>query len=274
MGCSGLPEPGSPRARRRRRASAAELKSYYTPCRMTEHTERNAADQSATAPLDVPEELAPRPPSRRRRLPVVGLFTVRHLAVVNGLIAIVLLLLFAITQPLGASDSRAPANLQASFYQLSSETRGLAIGQRAPDLVGADDHDQAIRTTDLDGHPLSIADLKGHPVWINFWATWCPPCQRETPDLRAAYAAHRKDGLVLVAIDVQEEPGVVRDYVTRYGLTYTIGLDVTGAVTRTYGVFGIPTHYFIDRDGVVRDRVFGPLDRSGMEQHLAKIIGP
>jgi len=205
---------------------------------------------------------------------VIGPFTLRHLLIANTLIAIFALVLFALTQPLGASNTSGQADPGATFYGISAETQGLEIGQRAPDLLGTGDNGQQVRLTDLNGHPLSIASLKGHPVWINFWATWCPPCQRETPILRAAYKAHRADGLVLVGIDVQEEANDVRDYVTKYGLTYTIGMDVTGAIFRTYRVFGLPTHYFINRDGIIRDRVFGPVDQAGVEQKLAEIIGP
>jgi len=239
---------------------------------MSEHPDASPADppDAGEVPLEVASEPRLRWGSRR----VIGPFTLRHLVVANTVIAIVLVLLFAATQPLGPSNSPTPADPRSTFYRISAETQGLEIGQRAPDLVGTGGDGQLVRLMDLDGHPLSMADLKGHPVWINFWATWCPPCQKETPDLRAAYEAHRADGLVLVGIDVQEEDGVVRDYVTRYGLTYTIGMDVTGAVFRAYRVFGLPTHYFIDRDGIVRDRVFGPLDRPGIEQKLAEIMGP
>jgi cytochrome c biogenesis protein CcmG, thiol:disulfide interchange protein DsbE len=216
---------------------------------------------------------AAEPPPRRSSRRVIGPFTVRHLVVVNILIAVFALTLFALTQPLGASNTTSPTDFGASFYRISAETQGLEIGQHAPELVGAADNGQQIRLTDLDGRPLSIASLKGHPVWINFWATWCPPCQKETPDLRAAYEAHRAEGLILIGIDVQEQESGVRDYVTRYGLTYTIGMDITGAIFRTYRVFGLPTHYFIDRDGIVRDRAFGPLDRAGIDKKLAEIMG-
>ena len=67
---------------------------------------------------------------------------------------------------------------------------------------------------------------------------------------------------------------VVRDYATRYGLTYPIGLDVTGAVFRTYRIFGLPSHYFIDRDGIIRSRYFGPLTRDQIEQQLTTILAP
>ncbi len=231
-------------------------------------------DSPADPPPDVADEPVAAPRPRRGSRQVIGPFTIRHLALLTTVIAVVLVILVAATRPLGPSSPSAKADPQATFYRIGSDTRGLAIGQRAPDFVGTGADGQAIRLTDLDGHPLSMADLTGHPVWINFWATWCPPCQRETPDLRDAYEAHRKDGLVLVAISIQEEPGAVRDYVTRYGLTYTIGMDVTGAIMHTYGVFGIPTHYFIDRDGIIRDRVFGPLDKAGIEQRLAEILNP
>jgi cytochrome c biogenesis protein CcmG, thiol:disulfide interchange protein DsbE len=234
----------------------------------------DAATDDPTEPGKVPLEVAPEPSPRRGSRRVIGPFTLRHLLVANTLIAIVVVVLFALTQPLGASNPATQTNPQATFYRIGAETQGIEIGQRAPDLVGTSDDGQQIRLTDLDGRPVSMAGLKGRPVWINFWATWCPPCQKETPDLRAAYEAHRADGLVLIGIDVQEEVTGVRDYVTRYGLTHTIGMDVTGAIFRTYRVFGLPTHYFIDRDGIIRDRVFGPLDRAGIEKKLAEITGP
>lgn len=66
----------------------------------------------------------------------------------------------------------------------------------------------------------------------------------------------------------------MRDFVSRYGLTYRIGLDTSGAVLTTYGVFGLPTHYFVDRYGVIRDRNFGPLTRDQMDQRITEISGP
>ncbi len=241
---------------------------------MSEYTDPTVGELPVDPSTDLAHGAVATPTARRWSRQVVGPFTFRHIAVLNTVIAVFLVILFAVLQPLGTSGPGAPVNPQSTFYRVSAETQGLEIGQTAPDFVGSGDKGEAVRLTDLDGNPLSMADLKGHPVWINFWATWCPPCQQETPDLRAAYEAHRTEGLVLVAISIQEEPGVVRDYVTRYGLTYTIGMDVTGAVMHAYRVFGIPTHYFIDRAGVIRDRVFGPLTRPGIELRLAEILKP
>ena len=223
-------------------------------------------DPSTTEAL-IPE---PSPPAGRRG--VIGPFTLRHLVLINSAVGIVAVLLFVATRPLGVSTP--PGVVPgASFYRISAETQGLQLGQRAPDFVGKNG-DQSIRLTDLDGQGIRLADFAGKPVWVVFWATWCPPCQQETPDIRAVYEANEAAGLVVVAVDVQEDVDTVRRYTQRYGLGYRIGLDTYAAIMRTYGVFGLPTHYFIDRSGVIRDRYFGPLKRDQMEQRVAVISQP
>lgn len=187
-------------------------------------------------------------------------------------IAAVLIWILA-TSPIGPSgQGGSGAAPGATFYVLGAQTQGLQVGQRAPDFVGSADGKE-VRLTDLDGRPVRLEDFRGRPLWINFWATWCPPCQQETPDLRAAYETHKNEGLVLLAISIQEPTADVREFVAKYGLTYDIGLDPTGAVLATYGVFGLPTHYFVDRTGVIRDRYFGPLTRQQMDERVALIIG-
>jgi thiol-disulfide isomerase/thioredoxin len=235
---------------------------------MTEHTDGPTAAAADTA------ETGPRfdAPAARRHRPLIGPFTARQIGLINAIVFGTALLLFLVTRPIGGGASPA-VDPGATFYRLSAETQGLDIGQRAPELAGQDG-DRQIQLADLDGRPLSLAALRGRPVWINFWATWCPPCQRETPDLRDAYDAHNAEGLVLIAIDVQEDVESVRDYAARYELRYPIGLDTYAAIMRTYRVFGLPTHYFIDRQGVIRDRYFGPLNRQQIEQRLTLILKP
>jgi cytochrome c biogenesis protein CcmG, thiol:disulfide interchange protein DsbE len=235
---------------------------------MSEYTDEPVADQDR--PEAASEPVAPDVPPRRT---LIGPFTARQLGLINGAILASALVLYVVTRPIGGSGPTSSTDPGATFYRISAETQGLDLGQRAPELAGSDGV-QEVTLADLDGRPLSLASLRGHPVWINFWATWCPPCQRETPNLRDAYEAHKAAGLVLIAIDVQEDANSVRRYATTYGLTYPIGLDVTGAVFRTYRIFGLPSHYFIDRDGVIRGRYFGPLTRDQIEQQLATILAP
>jgi thiol-disulfide isomerase/thioredoxin len=149
---------------------------------------------------------------------------------------------------------------------------GLRVGDLAPELTGVV-NGETVQLTDLNGNPIRLADLRGRPVWINFWATWCPPCQEETPVLRDLYAEHADEGLALIAVSVQETTVEdVRDYVNRYSLGYTVGFDATSAVFHTYRAFGLPTQFFLDRNGVIRQVVLGPVTRDQAESILAPLL--
>jgi Peroxiredoxin len=165
--------------------------------------------------------------------------------------------------------SRGP---EASFYASGTEVNGVGIGQSAPDFVGADDGTEPL-LTDLDGNRVRLGDFAGKPLWIVFWATWCTPCQEEAADIRAAYHAHRGEDLAVLAIDIQEPAAAVREYALSHDLDYRIGLDPTAAVKALYGGLGLPSHFFLDGNGVIRDRYFGQMTRDLMEQHLRAIIG-
>ena len=250
--------------------------NYYTACGMTEYTSASPTDdptdQHGSDAGDQPVEIARAGTSRPTRRTLIGPFTARQIGLVNAIVVGAAIVLFVATRPLGSAE---PTTIQpgASFYRISAETQGLQLGQRAPDFTGMN-NDQEVRLTDLDGREIRLADFAGKPVWVVFWATWCPPCQQETPDIRDAFEANRDAGLVVVAVDVQEPAGTIREYAERYGLNYTIGVDTYAAIMKTYGVFGLPTHYFIDRQGTIRDRYFGPLKRDQMEQRVDLISQP
>lgn len=119
----------------------------------------------------------------------------------------------------------------------------------------------------LDGRTVALRDLRGKTVLVNFWATWCPPCRAEMPTIQSVYAAH-PDGLTVLAIDEVEAPGVVRDFVGSLGLGYPILLDADGSIGQQFRVQGLPTSYFIDRDGIIRAANLGPMDRAYVEAHV------
>lgn len=175
---------------------------------------------------------------------------------------------WALSQPL--ASARPGASAAPGFYALGEQTQGLEIGMRVPPL----ESEPSVLLADLDGIPVDLSSLRGRPVWIVFWATWCPPCQSETPDLERAWELARDQGLAMIAVDVQEPETTVREYVTTYGLDYRVALDTTGRGMKAWGVFGLPTHYFIDADGIVRDRVYGPLSLDGMLSRLSLILPP
>jgi thiol-disulfide isomerase/thioredoxin len=205
---------------------------------------------------------------------VVGPFTLGHIAALLGTLVGVAVLLIAVTTPVGAPLTTEAPRPGASFYIIGERTEGLAIGQVAPELAG-EREGQPVTLTDLDGEPVSLAALRGHPVWVNFWASWCPPCQQETPVLRDLYDSHAAEGLRLIGVSVQEaSPDEVRRYVQTYDVPYPIAFDGTSAVFHAWRGFGLPTHYLIDADGIVRAVHYGPLSRDGAERLLATILPP
>jgi peroxiredoxin len=208
-----------------------------------------------------------RPPKRG----VVGPFSARQLLLAGGSVVIAIVVLIAITTPLGSTNTGPPIP-GASQYIFASPTEGLQVGAVAPDLSGMDDAGNPVQLVDLSGDPIRLSDLRGKAVWINFWASWCPPCQQETPILREVSDLYRDRGLTLVAIEVQETADQGRQYAERYGLRYTIGADVTGRVFRAYRVYGLPTQFFIDASGTIRSVVQGPLSRDSAIANVEAIL--
>jgi peroxiredoxin len=208
---------------------------------------------------------------RRRRAGVIGPFTGRQLALAAASVVIAVLVIVGATTPLGPNRAGLP-DPQATAVTIGPAVPGLSIGSLAPELSRILPDGSTYQLTDVDGHPIRLADLRGKGVWLNFWASWCPPCQQETPNLRELADLYRDRGVVLVAVDVQETAAVARAYADRYGLRYTIGTDVAGQVFRTYRVYALPTQFFIGADGVIRSVVQGPLSRDGAIARVEQIV--
>ena len=209
------------------------------------------------------------PPETRRG--IVGPFTGRQLA--TGLVVVLAaaLVLVVATQPLVApSATPAPPDPAATQYLVGSPGEGLRVGDLAPELEITGPDGNPAPLVDLDGNPVRLADLRGQPVWINFWASWCPPCQAETPTIRDTAVAYAPQGLEVIGISVQEATeDDVRAYAEKYDLGYTVAADLTGDVFRTYRVFGLPTQYFLDGNGIIRSIAQGPVTPETAASNLA-----
>ncbi len=219
-----------------------------------------------------PSPAEPPPPPGRWSRRLIGPFTLTHIMALAGTLVGTVLLLTILTAPMSSPVSTPGPQPGASFFVIGERTEGLAVGQVAPELAGTHDG-RPVTLDDLDGNPVRLADLRGRPVWVNFWASWCPPCQLETPVLRDVYAAHEDDGLALVAVSVQEaSPAEVQKYADTYGLDYTIGFDGTSDIFHAWLGYGLPTSYFIDAEGVIRAVHYGPLSTDAAEALLTTII--
>jgi cytochrome c biogenesis protein CcmG, thiol:disulfide interchange protein DsbE len=128
--------------------------------------------------------------------------------------------------------------------------------------------DFSVATLDGAGFTLSehLAD-DGRPVFLNMWASWCPPCKAEMPDISAASEAH--DEVKFIGISVNDEPSAAADFATTTGIRYTIGFDEDGAVAEAYQVRGLPATYIISSEGIILERVFGAVTAADIEEKLA-----
>lgn len=139
---------------------------------------------------------------------------------------------------------------------------GPLVGKPAPDFS---------RQFLSGGGNLKLSSLKGRPVLVNFWASWCPPCVEEAPLLNRVSAQQRADGLAIVGVIFQDEPKKAQGFIDQYGLAFTNVLDPDSATAIDYGVAQVPESFFIDKNGVVQAHVRGGLDDAKLRANLAKI---
>ena len=144
----------------------------------------------------------------------------------------------------------------------SELTPAPVIGHPAPDFT----------LVDLEGNQVTLSDFRGKVVFVNFWATWCPPCRAEMPEIEAVHQEYKDKGVVVIGVDIAEPESTVRQYVQQGGFSWTFVLDSTGEVARDYQIVAIPTSFFIDREGVIRAVNIGAMTKRAMETKLAEAI--
>ena len=128
------------------------------------------------------------------------------------------------------------------------------------------------QATAVDGAAVSIAALKGQPTWLTFGASWCPDCRAEATDLQATYAKYKPQGLAVLGVFIQEDQAAVLDYAKRVGFTFPMVADPSGRIADLYRTYGIPIHFFIGRDGLIRDVRIGRLSPGDMEQLVQQLL--
>lgn len=147
----------------------------------------------------------------------------------------------------------------------STSTRpvGDVPGDRAPNFS----------LVSLTGKKVSLASFYGHPVWINFWATWCPNCRQELALIQREQTLYGSK-LVILGVDMEQSQEVVAPFVHKRGLTYSVLLDPRGAVSAAYGVKGLPTSVFVSRQGIVKTVIEGGIRTPAIAKlYLQRILG-
>ena len=144
-----------------------------------------------------------------------------------------------------------------------SEPSGARVGEPAPNF----------QLEDLDGQSISISDLQGKPVLLNFWATWCSPCRAEMPYLQQIYEEWSGVGLEVLAINIGESPSLVTEFLQSYNLSLPVLLDTGGKIATKYNIRYMPTTFFIDKDGTIQVKIIGAFpNKIAIEKALIEIM--
>ena len=149
-----------------------------------------------------------------------------------------------------------------SEVDVTAQASGPApeVGQPAQDFTAVT----------LEGETVSLSDFRGRPVWLLFGATWCASCRAEAPDVPAAHERYGDD-LVILSLYLGEGRADVAAYAERTGLTYRQLPDPTSQISASYRVMGVPAHFFVDAEGVLRGTAVGALAPADIDEHVATI---
>ncbi|MFH2102858.1 MAG: TlpA disulfide reductase family protein [Chloroflexota bacterium] len=151
---------------------------------------------------------------------------------------------------------------QAASERIQSIRLPSTANYPAPDL----------KLTDLAGEIRSLSDYSGVVVLVNNWATWCPPCQSEMPELQAYFQAHASQGFLLVAIESGDPASQVSAFVEEYGLTFPVWLDPHADALMAFNNWSLPSSYLIDRSGTIRYSWIGEVNRITLEEYVTPLL--
>ncbi|MGP4081848.1 peroxiredoxin family protein [Pseudalkalibacillus sp. R45] len=145
----------------------------------------------------------------------------------------------------------------------AKKVTGIKQGNIAPDFT--------LET--MDGGSVKLSDFKGKNIIVNFWATWCPPCRAEMPEMQEYYEANKDNNFVILAVNMtktEKSQMDVKQFVEEdFELTFPVVMDLKHEVTNTYEVTGYPTSYFIDKEGVIQYKVVGAMNQDVIKRQIA-----
>jgi peroxiredoxin len=138
----------------------------------------------------------------------------------------------------------------------------LSIGDEAPNFI----------LNDLNGEEIELESLRGQGVFLNFWGTYCPPCEKEMPYMESQYQIYKDQGIEIVAVNVDEPELSVKKFVERVGgLSFPVVIDRGGNVLDAYNVSPLPTTFLIDKDGIIVDVITGGMTEKNIADYLENI---
>jgi len=163
------------------------------------------------------------------------------------------------------TDSRiGNSQIQQTQEDISNLPIGIQKGNVAPDF----------ELKNLAGESIKLSDLRGKKVIVNMWATWCPPCRAEMPDMQRIFEKYKDDGVAILGVNLtksEQRPENVAAFLEEFGITFPVVLDTESEVAALYQIQPIPTSYLIDSRGVIQEKVIGSMDYAMMKDILSEM---
>ncbi len=149
------------------------------------------------------------------------------------------------------------------YSNLSKEKNSvLQVGDEAPDFV----------LTDMNGEKHQLSEYKGQGVFLNFWGTWCKPCEREFPLMDKQYQEVKDQGLQILAVNIGESDFVVQKFIDRLGLTFPVLIDDNKSVMESYNINPLPTTFLINPEGKIEKIITGEMSEESINEYMAQIM--
>jgi peroxiredoxin len=147
------------------------------------------------------------------------------------------------------------------FFMLASYITLFLVGcDQQPQVTEKDKPAPNFTLKDTKGKTWNLADLKGQVVFINFWATWCPPCRKEMPSMQRVYSTLPADKFKMLAILSNDDPAIADSFTAKGGFTFPILVDPEKKTAQTYGITGVPETFIIDKQGIIREKYIGAVE--------------
>ena len=162
--------------------------------------------------------------------------------------------------------------MKGFVYAALLSTLAVATPVLAAGALHAGDAAPAFSLDKTSGGKQSLAQLKGKAVYLNFFASWCAPCNDEAPSIATLQKKYKAKGLVVVGVDEQENVGKAKGFIDKYKLPYNVVLDNDGAMGKDYGTLALPVHVFIDRKGKVSTYRLGEMNPDEIEAAIKKAL--
>lgn len=124
----------------------------------------------------------------------------------------------------------------------------------------------------MTGGSVSLEEMKGRVVLVDFWASWCPPCRQEAPDLAQVYLEYQDKQVEFVGVDIWDDPAAAKVYLEQFQVPYPNGVDANGSIAIAYGVRGIPEKYFVGPDGTIVKKFVGPITAADLREVLDGLL--